>query len=77
MIGRGQQSRKFRNYFREDLQSLLSSLNPLWTSMESPGELNPDGDVTIEEGAEKTFKSVGRLAFQSSISPAKFQSTKP
>lgn len=24
--------------------------------MESPGELNPDGDVTIENGAEKTFK---------------------
>ncbi|GMT32668.1 hypothetical protein PFISCL1PPCAC_23965, partial [Pristionchus fissidentatus] len=40
---------------RADLQSLFSSLNPLWTSMESPGELNPDGDVTIEEGAEKTF----------------------
>ncbi|GMT04679.1 hypothetical protein PENTCL1PPCAC_26853 [Pristionchus entomophagus] len=41
---------------RDELQSMLSSLNPLWTGMESPGELNPDGDVTIEDGAEKTFK---------------------
>ncbi|PIO54414.1 hypothetical protein TELCIR_24224, partial [Teladorsagia circumcincta] len=40
---------------REDHQSRMEELNGEWMKEHAGGELRPDGDVELEEGAHETF----------------------
>ncbi|CAJ0583740.1 unnamed protein product, partial [Mesorhabditis spiculigera] len=40
---------------REEFQERLAELNPRWVGQSTPGEIRPDGDIQIADGAEKEF----------------------
>uniref|UniRef100_A0A1I7X488 Deacetylase sirtuin-type domain-containing protein n=1 Tax=Heterorhabditis bacteriophora TaxID=37862 RepID=A0A1I7X488_HETBA len=41
---------------KEEYQNRLFDLNPNWMDKNSPGDIAPDGDVNIAEGADESFQ---------------------